>query len=271
MKHEPKVAELSDKLTAIGLKPFHLPLGILLDQKEDGFATPTSACIRCTAFDGFPCLLNGKADAQVICIDPMLAKHDNVTLMTERLCFEARDGCRAGGGSTPCMWSGAESRRSIQPTRWWSHADRFPPRCSCCAPPTTRHPNGLANGSDQVGRNYMRHEMSIVMAVMRHVNDTVFQKTLAFSDFYFGSDDWDYPLGLIQMCAISHADQIKGEALPGWLEWLPDMPFERDRAPFDGFLAAVRGPAPSGQPRLLQGRQGASRSGRRPTRRRSSS
>jgi choline dehydrogenase-like flavoprotein len=64
------------------------------------------------------------------------------------------------------------------------------------------------------------------MAVMRHVNDTVFQKTLAIGDFYFGSDDWDYPLGLIQMCAKSHADQIKGDALPGWLEFLPDMPFE---------------------------------------------
>ena len=41
---------------------------------------------------------------------------------------------------------------------------------------------------------------------MRHVNDTVFQKTLALSDFYFGSDDWDYPLGLIQMCATSHTE-----------------------------------------------------------------
>jgi choline dehydrogenase-like flavoprotein len=54
----------------------------------------------------------------------------------------------------------------------------------------------------------------------------VFQKTLALSDFYFGSDDWDYPLGLIQMCAKSHTDQIMGEALPSWLEWLPNMPFE---------------------------------------------
>jgi len=88
------------------------------------------------------------------------------------------------------------------------------------------HPNGLANGSDQVGRNYMRHEMSIVMAVMRHVNDTVFQKTLALSDYYFGADDWKFPLGLIQMCATSHTAQIKGEELPGWLEWLPDMPFD---------------------------------------------
>jgi choline dehydrogenase-like flavoprotein len=72
----------------------------------------------------------------------------------------------------------------------------------------------------------MRHNQSILMALMREPNDTVFQKTLAISDFYFGADDWEYPLGLIQMCATSHADQIRGEALPGWLEWLPEMPFE---------------------------------------------
>jgi choline dehydrogenase-like flavoprotein len=34
-------------------------------------------------------------------------------------------------------------------------------------------------------------------------------------------------MGLIQMCATSHAEQIKGEALPSWLEWLPEMPFEK--------------------------------------------
>jgi choline dehydrogenase-like flavoprotein len=88
------------------------------------------------------------------------------------------------------------------------------------------HPKGLANGSDQVGRNYMRHNQSILMALMREPDDTVFQKTLAISDYYFGSDDWDYPLGLIQMCAKSHGAQIRGEALPAWLEWVPKMPFE---------------------------------------------
>jgi choline dehydrogenase-like flavoprotein len=89
-----------------------------------------------------------------------------------------------------------------------------------------RHPTGLANGSDQVGRNYMRHNQSVLMALMRKPNDTVFQKTLAVSDFYFGSDDWDFPLGLIQMCATSHGAQIRGEVLPPWLEWLPRAPFE---------------------------------------------
>jgi choline dehydrogenase-like flavoprotein len=89
------------------------------------------------------------------------------------------------------------------------------------------HPAGLANGSGQVGRNYMRHNQSVLMALMRQPNDTVFQKTLALSDFYLRADDWEYPLGLIQMCATSHGAQVRGETLPAWLEWLPKAPFEQ--------------------------------------------
>ncbi len=85
-----------------------------------------------------------------------------------------------------------------------------------------RHPNGLANGSDQVGRNYMRHNMSIVMALLKEPNHTVFQKTLALSDYYFDAPDWEFPLGLIQMCATSHGEQIRGEApLPALMRWCP--------------------------------------------------
>ncbi|MBV9748733.1 MAG: GMC family oxidoreductase, partial [Acetobacteraceae bacterium] len=39
--------------------------------------------------------------------------------------------------------------------------------------------------------------------------------------------DWDYPLGLIQMLAKTHADQLRGEELPDWLEWLPEWPFAK--------------------------------------------
>jgi choline dehydrogenase-like flavoprotein len=88
------------------------------------------------------------------------------------------------------------------------------------------HPNGLANGSDQVGRNYMRHDQSVLMALMRRPNTTVFQKTLALTDYYFGDEDYPYPLGLIQMLAAPHGAQISGEALPDWLSWLPQAPFE---------------------------------------------
>ena len=250
VKHEPKVAELSEKLAGIGLKPFHLPLGILLDQKSDGFATPTSTCMRCSFFDGFPCLLNGKADAQVMCIDPMLTNYPNVTLLTGAY-VSRLDTDETGRriDAVRVVRAGCEETYS---------ADTIVVACGALSSAllllrssNEHHPAGLANGSDQVGRNYMRHEMSIVMAVMRHVNDTVFQKTLALSDFYFGAEDWDFPLGLIQMCATSHTDQIKGEELPAWLEWLPNMPFDEIARHSMDFWLAGRGFAAPRQPRLL--------------------
>ena len=72
--------------------------------------------------------------------------------------------------------------------------------------------------------------VATAVALAKERNDTVFQKTLALSDFYFDGqeEDWRWPLGLIQMCATSHADQIKGEAPAGWLmTHLPDLPFEQ--------------------------------------------
>lgn len=245
VKHEAKVAELSAKLSEIGLNPFHLPLGILLDQKPDGFATPTSTCMRCSYFDGFPCLLNGKADAQVICIDPMLAKHDNVTLLTGA--YVSKLGAEASGRRIDAVHVTRDGRDEVYT------ADTIVVACGALSSAllllrsaNEQHPNGLANGSGQVGRNYMRHDMSVVVAVMAHVNETVFQKTLAFSDFYFGADDWRYPMGLIQMCARSHPEQIKGEELPDWLGWLPKMPFDQiARHSMDFWLQAEDLPDPA--------------------------
>ena len=225
VSHEPRIQALSDAFARDGLHPFHLPLGIKLEER-DGRPTPTSICIRCDAFDGFPCLLNGKADAQVMCVDPTLAAWPNVQLLTGA--YVRRLDTDAGGRTVTGVVverDGANETYS---------ADIVVVACGALSSAllllrsaSDAHPHGLANGSGQVGRNYMRHNQSVLMALMRDPNETVFQKTLAVSDFYFSSDDWDYPLGLIQMCATSHAAQIKGEALPSWLEFLPDMPFEK--------------------------------------------
>lgn len=250
VRHEAKVQELSDRLSGIGLHPFHLPLGIRLDQKEDGFATPTSTCMRCSFFDGFPCLLNGKADAQVMCVDPMLAAHDNVTLLTGAYA-ERLDTDESGRRIT-----GVRVTRDGRQEHYT--AGTVVVACGALSSAllllrsaNDAHPHGLANGSGLVGRNYMRHEMSIVMAVMKEANDTVFQKTLALSDYYFGTDEWGdkdgpWPLGLIQMCATSHAEQIKGEApLGALMQHLPDMPFEElARHSMDFWLQAEDLPDP---------------------------
>ena len=225
VRHETRVQGLSDVLTDQGLRPFHLPLGIKLDQTPDGRATTYSPCIRCDAFDGFPCATNAKADAQVICVDPALAAHPNLTLRTgayvERLETDAT-------GRT------VERVHVVRDNQFERYsADIVVVACGALSSAllllrslSDRHPNGLANGSDQVGRNYMRHDMSVVMAILREPNPTVFQKTLAISDYYQKADDWNYPLGFIQLCAKTHASQIEAEALPSWLTWLPDMPFE---------------------------------------------
>ena len=74
-----------------------------------------------------------------------------------------------------------------------------------------KHPNGLANGSDQIGRNYMFHNSQAVLALSREENPTIYQKTLGLNDFYFGSDDFDHPMGNIQMVGKSQAPMFKGE------------------------------------------------------------
>jgi choline dehydrogenase-like flavoprotein len=89
-----------------------------------------------------------------------------------------------------------------------------------------KHPNGLANGSDQVGRNFMFHDSVAVLALSREENPTVFQKTLGLNDFYFGSDDFEYPLGNIQMVGKSQAPMFRGEK-PGETKLAPEWTLER--------------------------------------------
>ena len=78
VSHEPRIQELSDDLKKMGHHPFHMPIGILLDETD----WHNSPCIRCSTFDGFPCLVNAKADAQVVCVDPALKQNSNLTLIT---------------------------------------------------------------------------------------------------------------------------------------------------------------------------------------------
>ena len=220
--HEPRVQALSDALTKEGLHPFALPLGILLDE-VDGKPARNSACIRCDAFDGYPCLVNGKADAQVICVEPAL-RHANVSLLTRRLVTRLdtdANGQRVTSVVANC--DGVEERYS---------ADLVVVACGAInsaalllRSASAAHPRGLANGSDVVGRHYMRHNNSALIAVSRQPNPTIFQKTLAINDYYFGADDSPLPLGHIQMMGKSHGDTIIGEA-PAWLPFKPEFVFE---------------------------------------------
>ena len=225
VQHEARIQQLSDDLEKQGLHPFHLPIGVNLVQDERGRATHTSACIRCDRVDGFPCIIRAKSDAQVICVDPALT-YGNVTLLTnayvERL--ETDNTGRAVQSVVTQLGDGSTVRLS---------ADVVVVACGAVntaalllRSANSAHPNGLANSSDVVGRYYMRHNNLALMGVSNEPNPTKFQKTLAINDWYLRADDWDYPLGGIQMLGKSDDEQIRANA-PRWAGKVsPGMPFE---------------------------------------------
>ena len=184
---------------------------------------PYSACVRCRNCDGFPCVVHGKSDSDVLGVRPAL-EHPNVTLLTNaeavRLVTD-----ESGGTVTEVI---AEVDGETQ---------RFAGDIvvlACGAANTAklllmsandRHPNGLANESDQVGRNYMFHNSQAVLALSREENPTIFQKTLGLNDFYFANGEFEYPLGNIQMVGKSQAPMFHGEK-PGETKFAPSWSLE---------------------------------------------
>jgi choline dehydrogenase-like flavoprotein len=229
VRHEARIQQLSDDLEKLGLHPFHLPIGVRLTQDSTGRATYDSTCIRCDRVDGFPCLVGGKSDAQVICVDPALS-HQNVRLLT-RARVTRLDTDPSGRSVSSVVTEIDHGDAGTETVRF--SADIVVVACGAVnsaalllRSTNDRHPDGLANGSGVVGRHYMRHNNLALMAVSQEPNPTLFQKTLALHDWYFGSDDWDYPLGGIQMLGKSDAEQVRANA-PHWAGLAsPEMPFE---------------------------------------------
>jgi choline dehydrogenase-like flavoprotein len=205
LPHEPRIQQLSDDLATAGYHPFHAPCGVMRDEANP----PFSPCIRCTTCDGFPCLVHAKSDAEVLGVRPAL-RHANVTLMTNARAIKLETDA-TGGAVTGVVveHDGATETYS---------GDIVVVSCGAAnsaklllASANDRHPNGLANGSDQVGRNYMFHNSQAVLAMSKEPNPTVFQKTLGVNDFYFDGPDFDYPMGNMQMIGKSQAEMFKGE------------------------------------------------------------
>jgi choline dehydrogenase-like flavoprotein len=205
VSHEPRIQQLSDDFAAAGLHPFHAPCGVMLDEQN----MPYSACVRCSTCDGFPCLVHAKADAEVLGVRPAL-EHPNVTLLTNATALSLSTD-PAGTAVTEVLVEREGERESYQGEVVVVSAGAANSAKLLLSSASDKHPNGLANGSDQVGRNYMFHNCQAVLAISKEPNPTVFQKTLGVNDYYFASDAWEFPMGNIQMVGKSVADMYRGE------------------------------------------------------------
>lgn len=189
--HEPYVQEVHDALKDNFLHPFYVPLGIKLNEVNRHL----SACIRCNTCDCFPCLTDAKSDADINCVRPAMTYTD-VTLLTEAKVL------RLHTSASGCEVTGVEAEIAGQSQIF--SGDIVVVACGAInsavlllQSANDKHPNGLANSSNLVGRNYMSHNNGVVIGLTTKQIPTVFAKTLAIYDFYWGEKDFPYPMGIV--------------------------------------------------------------------------
>ncbi len=243
VSHEPRIQHLAEDFAGLGLHPFHTPLGVMLDEKDPR----SSKCIRCETCDGFPCLVYAKSDAQVCAVDPAL-QHPNVKLLTDAYVERLHTDSSGRQISKVLVKRGGVLEELS--------ADIVAVSCGAInsaalllRSASDKHPRGLANGSDTVGRHYMGHVNSVLMALSKCPNPTIFQKSLSVNDFYFGAPGWNYPMGHISFVGKLDGETLKGGApalTPGWTLdlmakhsldfWLTseDLPDPNNRVTLDG-------------------------------------
>jgi choline dehydrogenase-like flavoprotein len=241
VSHEPRIQHLADDFAAMGARPFHVPLGIQIKENDR-----KSICVRCSTCDGFPCLLNAKSDAQVCGVD-YATEFSNVTLLTNALVTRLETD--ASGRTVLAVQVERDGEKELYSADIVVlSAGAINSAALLLRSANKLHPNGLANSSDQVGRNYMGHVNSVLLAVSKCPNPTVFQKTLAVNDYYFGDKEFPYPMGHISFVgkldgvtlsagapAIAPGfalDQMAKHSLDFWLT-TEDLPRPENRVTLD--------------------------------------
>lgn len=204
--HEPRIERLYRGLEREGYHPFPLPLGLILDEKN----RKDSPCIKCNTCDGFPCLVDGKADAHVVCINQAL-KHPNVSLITEAY-VEKLETNATGKEITQVVVKRNGHNEIYKGNIVVVSCGAINSAALLLRSANLAYPNGLANSSDCVGRFYMCHNNSAMIAITKEPNPTQFQKTMGINDYYFKAPDFDYPLGHIQMLGKADAHMFEADA-----------------------------------------------------------
>lgn len=188
LEHEPVIEQVASALKNRGIKPFPLPLAV---QRHGG-----GPCIRCKTCDGFPCQVHAKTDAEIAAVRPALAT-GKLTLKTNAMATRlvlTNDGRRVNA----VEYESDGRRERIRAPIIVVAASAVNSAVLLLRSACDKSPNGVANSSGVVGRNYMAHNNTALMSIGWKINDTQFQKTICINDFYFGDHDFHYPMGNIQ-------------------------------------------------------------------------
>ncbi len=258
--HEPYVAQLADRLRDAGVSPAATCMGVDL--------RPSGDCIRCGTCDGFPCRYGAKSDAETCALQPALATGKARLMTGVRVLRLATD--ESPRRVSHLEAEGPQGRLRITAERYVLAAGAVNSAALLLASAGGDHPGGLANSSDQVGRNLMMHNNAHIAAIdLDRRNDVVFQKTLQVNDWYHDGGD-GHPLGSLQLIG-----KVQGVMMKSWatrvplpvldriaarsVEWLvmtEDLPRPQNRVTLtgDGRIRTTRRAAGASTHRRLHGR-----------------
>ncbi|GAA4415547.1 GMC family oxidoreductase [Nibrella viscosa] len=214
--HEPRMKELYEDIQRLGFRPFPLPIGVRLADNKPYPQAP----VHLSNFDGFPDLTEAKADAHVVALNPALA-YPNVTLLTNAL-VEKLETDVSGKRVNRVVAKRNGQLESYSANVVVVACGAVNSAALLLKSANEKHPNGLANSSDQVGRNYMKHLNGTIVAISDTPNNSVFQKSFGIADFYHNAPDSPYPLGAIQLMGKTDPDTLLDEAKDA----LPNVPLE---------------------------------------------
>ena len=209
--HEPEIEEIGRRLRQKGLRPFPLPIAI--DRHSGG------GCIRCGTCDGFACKLGAKNDAEVRLVDPALATGNVDLLLEAKVERIITDPSGKRVESIEVEQKG--DRTSIKVGRLIVSSGAVNSAALLLRSANDKHPGGLGNNqSDQLGRNYMAHNNTAMMAVNPlRKNRVVFQKSMCINDFYLANSVAPYPLGNVQGLGKLQGGMLTAnmKLMPEWL------------------------------------------------------
>jgi choline dehydrogenase-like flavoprotein len=217
LAHEPVIERFSDSLKRQGLHPFHTPNGMNLDTDEQRRAS--------TASDGCPSESDVKSEAENRALRPAL-QEKNVRLLVDTKVTRL---LTSSDGRTVVAAEAVSGSRTvrIEAEQFVISAGAVNTAAILLRSSTAQHPDGLANSSGLLGRNYMVHNSTFFIAIdPRRRNTTAWQKTLGLNDWYTAGPDNEYPLGNLQMLGKLQAAMIKN-ARPWAPMWALKMATDR--------------------------------------------
>ncbi|AGB44365.1 choline dehydrogenase-like flavoprotein [Mesorhizobium australicum WSM2073] len=200
---EAPIARARAELKRLGLHPASLPLGVDIDTwLREGR----------TGWDAFPNTGQGKMDAQTA---PLAAALNDPNIKLETGAHvEYLETAPDGKTVSAVHYRQSGELKKLSPKLVILSAGAVNSAVILLRSPSPSNGKGggkgLANRSDQVGRNFMNHNSSAMLAIdPRRRNDAVYQKTLMLNDYYLSDGKGGKPLGNVQLLGKIDGNMLK--------------------------------------------------------------